>query len=261
VLGVEPGLRAPLANRNQPPTAANRRQPPGRRGAAAVRRPRRPGPRPHRAPRQHQHGGGPRRAHAHRQGDKPLPTKVPGAAAGGGRRRGGGGRRRAAAAGAAEGGGVRDAHPVGVWGRAGRGRQPRAGRRRRRRRGRRGGGRGRGRELPGCVRGFPGRGGWAVVLWGVFLRGCGAGLITAASLSHLPPWRLPHRTAKDSIFTQPPPAQVRSLAKSKAPPSDILAACDAVRDGACVDLGVRLEDRPDGGWARARWSDCLTAVG
>jgi hypothetical protein len=40
---------------------------------------------------------------------------------------------------------------------------------------------------------------------------------------------------------------VRGLAKAKAPHSDVLAACDAVRDGACVDLGVRLEDRPDGG--------------
>jgi len=50
--------------------------------------------------------------------------------------------------------------------------------------------------------------------------------------------------------TPPPtlPPQIRALAKSKAPPSDILSACDAVRDGVFVDLGVRLEDRPDGGW-------------
>ncbi|KIY91252.1 hypothetical protein MNEG_16712, partial [Monoraphidium neglectum] len=44
--------------------------------------------------------------------------------------------------------------------------------------------------------------------------------------------------------------EVRGLAKAKAPHSDVLAACDAVRDGACVDLGVRLEDRPDG---KALW--------
>ena len=43
---------------------------------------------------------------------------------------------------------------------------------------------------------------------------------------------------------------VRALAKAKAPPNEILAACDAVRDGACVEMGVRLEDRPDG---RAVW--------
>lgn len=36
------------------------------------------------------------------------------------------------------------------------------------------------------------------------------------------------------------------MAKAKADSGDILAACDAVRDSALVDLGVRLEDRPDG---------------
>lgn len=40
--------------------------------------------------------------------------------------------------------------------------------------------------------------------------------------------------------------EVRTLSKAKAPHSDILAACDAMRDGACVEMGVRLEDRPDG---------------
>jgi len=40
--------------------------------------------------------------------------------------------------------------------------------------------------------------------------------------------------------------EVRSLSRAKAPPTDLLAACDRVRDGALVDLGVRLEDRPDG---------------
>ena len=40
--------------------------------------------------------------------------------------------------------------------------------------------------------------------------------------------------------------EVRSLARAKAEPKDILAACDRVRDGTLVDLGVRLEDKPDG---------------
>lgn len=40
--------------------------------------------------------------------------------------------------------------------------------------------------------------------------------------------------------------EVRSLARSKAALSDILSACDRVRDGPLVDLGVRLEDRADG---------------
>eukprot|EP00195_Chlamydomonas_chlamydogama_P001473 CAMPEP_0202920984 /NCGR_PEP_ID=MMETSP1392-20130828/77139_1 /ASSEMBLY_ACC=CAM_ASM_000868 /TAXON_ID=225041 /ORGANISM="Chlamydomonas chlamydogama, Strain SAG 11-48b" /LENGTH=790 /DNA_ID=CAMNT_0049614513 /DNA_START=176 /DNA_END=2548 /DNA_ORIENTATION=+ len=40
--------------------------------------------------------------------------------------------------------------------------------------------------------------------------------------------------------------EVRSLARAKAEPKEILAACDRVRDTTLVDLGVRLEDKPDG---------------
>lgn len=40
--------------------------------------------------------------------------------------------------------------------------------------------------------------------------------------------------------------QVRALAKAKAAPGEILASCDRVRDDTLPDLGVRLEDRPDG---------------
>ncbi|KAG2442848.1 hypothetical protein HXX76_002927 [Chlamydomonas incerta] len=40
--------------------------------------------------------------------------------------------------------------------------------------------------------------------------------------------------------------QVQSLASSSAAPGDVLAACDQLRDTTLVDLGVRLEDRPDG---------------
>lgn len=36
------------------------------------------------------------------------------------------------------------------------------------------------------------------------------------------------------------------MARAKAEPKDILAACDRVRDTTLVDLGVRLEDKPDG---------------
>jgi cysteinyl-tRNA synthetase len=36
------------------------------------------------------------------------------------------------------------------------------------------------------------------------------------------------------------------MAKAKAPAGDILAACDRVRDDTLPELGVRLEDRPDG---------------
>ncbi len=39
---------------------------------------------------------------------------------------------------------------------------------------------------------------------------------------------------------------VRALAKAKAEPREVLAACDRVRDSTLVDMGVRLEDRPDG---------------
>jgi cysteinyl-tRNA synthetase len=40
---------------------------------------------------------------------------------------------------------------------------------------------------------------------------------------------------------------VRRLARAGAPHRELLAACDGVRDGAMVDLGVRLEDAADGG--------------
>lgn len=40
--------------------------------------------------------------------------------------------------------------------------------------------------------------------------------------------------------------EVRALAKAKAEHKELMAACDRVRDGSLVDLGVRLEDRPDG---------------
>ena len=41
--------------------------------------------------------------------------------------------------------------------------------------------------------------------------------------------------------------QVGALALAGAEPKAVLAACDQVRDGALVDLGVRLEDKADGG--------------
>lgn len=41
--------------------------------------------------------------------------------------------------------------------------------------------------------------------------------------------------------------QIRHLARSEAPQKDFLAASDAVRDDAMVELGVRLEDLSDGG--------------
>ncbi|KAG1654827.1 hypothetical protein FOA52_009108 [Chlamydomonas sp. UWO 241] len=40
--------------------------------------------------------------------------------------------------------------------------------------------------------------------------------------------------------------EVRSLARAKAEPKDILAVCDRVRDTTLVDMGVRLEDKADG---------------
>ncbi len=40
--------------------------------------------------------------------------------------------------------------------------------------------------------------------------------------------------------------QIRALCRSKAEPRVLLAACDKLRDDTLVDLGVRLEDRPDG---------------
>jgi hypothetical protein len=39
---------------------------------------------------------------------------------------------------------------------------------------------------------------------------------------------------------------VRGLAKAKAAPGELLAACDTLRDDTLPLLGVRLEDRPDG---------------
>ncbi len=43
-----------------------------------------------------------------------------------------------------------------------------------------------------------------------------------------------------------PTAQVRGLAKAKAPHGELLATCDRVRDDTLPLLGVRLEDRADG---------------
>eukprot|EP00798_Chlamydomonas_sp_ICE-L_P002666 gene2666-biopygen8694 len=40
--------------------------------------------------------------------------------------------------------------------------------------------------------------------------------------------------------------EVRSLARTQADPKETMTACDRVRDVALVELGVRLEDRPDG---------------
>lgn len=45
-----------------------------------------------------------------------------------------------------------------------------------------------------------------------------------------------------------PMLQVRGMAKAKATAGEILAACDRVRDDTLPQLGVRLEDRPDGGF-------------
>jgi cysteinyl-tRNA synthetase len=41
--------------------------------------------------------------------------------------------------------------------------------------------------------------------------------------------------------------QIRAAAKAKASPADLLALCDQLRDDAMPPLGVRLEDRMDGG--------------
>jgi len=45
---------------------------------------------------------------------------------------------------------------------------------------------------------------------------------------------------------------VRRLARAGGPHRDLLTSCDAVRDGSMIDLGVRLEDLPEGGsvWKR-----------
>ncbi|KAF8056247.1 CARS1 [Scenedesmus sp. PABB004] len=58
----------------------------------------------------------------------------------------------------------------------------------------------------------------------------------------------PRGAARASPPTPPPAAapQMRGLAKAKAAPGELLAACDRVRDDALPLLGVRLEDRPDG---------------
>lgn len=40
---------------------------------------------------------------------------------------------------------------------------------------------------------------------------------------------------------------MRSAARSGAPPKEFLTICDEVRDGVMVDLGIRLEDKSDGG--------------
>ena len=45
---------------------------------------------------------------------------------------------------------------------------------------------------------------------------------------------------------------IRSLARAKAPPQELLAACDRLRDMALPELGVRVDDS-DGG---AKWKLC-----
>jgi cysteinyl-tRNA synthetase len=45
---------------------------------------------------------------------------------------------------------------------------------------------------------------------------------------------------------------VRALARAKASPQELLAACDALRDGALLALGVRVDDSEGG----ARWKLC-----
>lgn len=40
--------------------------------------------------------------------------------------------------------------------------------------------------------------------------------------------------------------EVRALAKAGAEPRALMSTCDRLRDHTMVDLGVRLEDRPDG---------------
>ena len=40
---------------------------------------------------------------------------------------------------------------------------------------------------------------------------------------------------------------MRAAARRGAPPNEFLSACDEVRDGIMVDLGIRLEDKSDGG--------------
>ncbi|PRW33977.1 Cysteinyl-tRNA synthetase isoform C [Chlorella sorokiniana] len=40
--------------------------------------------------------------------------------------------------------------------------------------------------------------------------------------------------------------EIAGLAAAGAPPGEVLAACDRVRDDTLVDLGIRLEDKPDG---------------
>jgi hypothetical protein len=52
--------------------------------------------------------------------------------------------------------------------------------------------------------------------------------------------------------------EVRALAKAKADPGDVAAACDRLRDGALADLGVKLEEGPNG--ARAGWGPGRSGV-
>lgn len=40
--------------------------------------------------------------------------------------------------------------------------------------------------------------------------------------------------------------KVRNLAKSKSTPGEYLSSCDSLRDDSLVEIGVRLEDKPDG---------------
>lgn len=48
------------------------------------------------------------------------------------------------------------------------------------------------------------------------------------------------------LLVAPVLSQVRGLCKSKAAHGEVLGVCDKVRDDTLPQLGVRLEDRPDG---------------
>ena len=49
---------------------------------------------------------------------------------------------------------------------------------------------------------------------------------------------------------------MRTLALAKAPPGELLAACDALRDAVLPALGVRVDDRPNGETGGSLWKLC-----
>lgn len=57
-----------------------------------------------------------------------------------------------------------------------------------------------------------------------------------------------------------PMLQVRGMAKTKVAAGEILSACDRVRDDTLPQLGVRLEDRPDGGFRLTGFMGDFVAV-